>query len=297
MEQKEPMELGLQLLKDINIVRHNEFRFINAEFGFVTSFSKMETTIFKIGQPYRLQEGRIAIITNGRARVLINLIEYIFRPNYISLIAPGSIIQIIETSQDFDAHMMAIEHNFLLVSGKEEFFAHFLQRKKNLLLPLTTTEQVQIENFITVMWDVLQEPVFRKEVIQHLLAGLLYNIEYIAKNKGQSESSPLTHQNDIFQRFISLVNTYSKTERNVSFYADKLCLTPRYLNTVIRQASQQTVMDWINQSIILEAKVLLKHSNRLVYQISDELNFPNPSFFSKFFKRMTGMTPQEYQKN
>lgn len=297
MEQKEPMELGLQLLKDINIVRHNEFRFINAEFGFVTSFSKMETTIFKIGQPYRLQEGRIAIITNGRARVLINLIEYIFRPNYISLIAPGSIIQIIETSQDFDAHMMAIEHNFLPVSGKEEFFAHFLQRKKNLLLPLTTTEQVQIENFITVMWDVLQEPVFRKEVIQHLLAGLLYNIEYIAKNKGQSESSPLTHQNDIFQRFISLVNTYSKTERNVSFYADKLCLTPRYLNTVIRQASQQTVMDWINQSIILEAKMLLKHSNRLVYQISDELNFPNPSFFSKFFKRMTGMTPQEYQKN
>ena len=297
MEQKEPMELGLQLLKDINIVRHTEFRFINAEFGFVTSFSKMETTIFKIGQPYRLQEGRIAIITNGRARVLINLIEYIFRPNYISLIAPGSIIQIIETSQDFDAHMMAIEHNFLPVSGKEEFFAHFLQRKKNLLLPLTTTEQVQIENFITVMWDVLQEPVFRKEVIQHLLAGLLYNIEYIAKNKGQSESSPLTHQNDIFQRFISLVNTYSKTERNVSFYADKLCLTPRYLNTVIRQASQQTVMDWINQSIILEAKVLLKHSNRLVYQISDELNFPNPSFFSKFFKRMTGMTPQEYQKN
>ena len=279
MEQKEPMELGLQLLKDINIVRHNEFRFINAEFGFVTSFSKMETTIFKIGQPYRLQEGRIAIITNGRARVLINLIEYIFRPNYISLIAPGSIIQIIETSQDFDAHMMAIEHNFLPVSGKEQFFAHFLQRKKNLLLPLTTTEQVQIENFITVMWDVLQEPVFRKEVIQHLLAGLLYNIEYIAKNKGQSESSPLTHQNDIFQRFISLVNTYSKTERNVSFYADKLCLTPRYLNTVIRQASQQTVMDWINQSIILEAKVLLKHSNLLVYQISDELNFPNPSFF------------------
>ena len=297
MEQKGPIELALKLLDNLKIVRHNEHRYISSDFGFVNSFVKMETTLFSLGQPYRIKEGRIAFVKQGSARVLINLIEYIFRPNYISLIAPGSIIQIIETSQDFDAHMMAIEHNFLPVSGKEEFFAHFLQRKKNLLLPLTTTEQVQIENFITVMWDVLQEPVFRKEVIQHLLAGLLYNIEYIAKNKGQSESSPLTHQNDIFQRFISLVNTYSKTERNVSFYADKLCLTPRYLNTVIRQASQQTVMDWINQSIILEAKVLLKHSNRLVYQISDELNFPTPSFFSKFFKRMTGMTPQEYQKN
>ena len=297
MEQKKPMELGLQLLKDINIVRHNEFRFINAEFGFVTSFSKMETTIFSVGQPYRLQEGRIAIVTNGSARVLINLIEYIFLPDHISLIAPNSIIQIIEVSHDFDAHMMAVDLNFLPISGKEEFFTHFLQQKKNLLFPLSTEEQIHIENFVTVMWSVLQEPVFRKEVIQHLLVGLLYNIEYIAKSKGQAELSPLTHQNDIFQRLISLVNTYSKTERNVSFYANKLCLTPRYLNTVIRQTSQQTVMDWINQSIILEAKVLLKHSNRLVYQISDELNFPNPSFFSKFFKRMTGMTPQEYQKN
>ena len=107
----------------------------------------------------------------------------------------------------------------------------------------------------------------------------------------------LTHQESIVQQFSSLVTSYSKTERNVGFYADKLCLTPRYLNTLIRQTSQQTVMDWINQSIILEAKVLLKHSNLLVYQISDELNFPNPSFFCKFFKRMTGMTPQEYQKS
>ena len=121
------------------------------------------------------------------------------------------------------------------------------------------------------------------------------HIEYLVKNNNQKEQSCQTHQEEIFQRFISLVNAYSKKERNVSFYADKLCLTPRYLNTIIRQTSQQTVMDWINQSIILEAKVLLKHSNLLVYQISDELNFPNPSFFSKFFKRMTGMTPHEYQ--
>ena len=149
MEQKKPMELGLQLLKDINIVRHNEFRFINAEFGFVTSFSKMETTIFSVGQPYRLQEGRIAIVTNGSARVLINMIEYIFLPDHISLIA--------------------VDLNFLPISGKEEFFTHFLQQKKNLLFPLSTEEQIQIENFVTVMWSVLQEPVFRKEVIQHLL--------------------------------------------------------------------------------------------------------------------------------
>ena len=81
-----------------------------------------------------------------------------------------------------------------------------------------------------------------------------------------------------------------------AFYADRLCLSPRYLSSVIRDVSGRTVVEWVNQAVILEAKVLLKHSDLLTYQIADELHFPNPSFFSKFFKRMTGMTPQEYQR-
>ncbi len=87
----------------------------------------------------------------------------------------------------------------------------------------------------------------------------------------------------------------ARTQRQL-LDADKLCLTPHYLSSVIRETSGQTVMQWINQASDPKPKVLLKHSNLLVFQISDELNFPNPSFFSKFFKRMTGMTPAEYQK-
>ena len=94
-----------------------------------------------------------------------------------------------------------------------------------------------------------------------------------------------------------MVNQYAKTERNVPFYADKLYLTPRYLNSVVKQVSRRTVMDWVNDSVILEAKVMLKYGDKLVYQIADELNFPNVSFFCKFFKRETGMTPQAYQKS
>ena len=193
--------------------------------------------------------------------------------------------------------MMAMNQDFLPISGKEDFFSYLLHHQKNILLLLSPQEVLQTEYYFTLMWNILQEPTFRREAIRHLLASLLYYIEYIAQSNMLMNPVRLTRQEDIFQRFISLVNACSKKERNVNFYADKLCLTPRYLNTVVRQASQQTVMDWINQSIILEAKILLKHGNRLVYQISDELNFPNPSFFCKFFKRMTGMTPHEYQNS
>lgn len=296
MKKEEPLELGLRMLEDRDVVRHNEFRFITTDFGFVNNFIKMEPILFKLGQPYRMQEGRIAFPTTGSARVLINLIEHTFEAGALSLITPNSIIQMLEISPDFNAQMMAVGSNFLPISGKEDFFSHFLQRQRNILLSLSPEEHQRVSDFFSIIWSILQEPVFRREAVQHLVASLLYNIEYITKNKMQKEDSLATRQEEIFQRFISLVNTHSKTERNVRFYADKLCLTPRYLNTVIRQTSRQTVMDWLNQSIILEAKVLLKHSNHLVYQISDELNFPNPSFFCKFFKRMTGMTPQAYQK-
>lgn len=297
MEQKGPMELGLRTLENLKVVRNNEFRFISSEFGFVNSFRKMEATLFSIGQPYRIQEGRIIFVNQGSARVLINLIEYTIRQTHFSVITPNSIVQIIEISPDFDMQMMAMNQDFLPISGKEDFFSYLLHHQKNILLLLSPQEVLQTEYYFTLMWNILQEPTFRREAIRHLLASLLYYIEYIAQSNMLMNPVRLTRQEDIFQRFISLVNACSKKERNVNFYADKLCLTPRYLNTVVRQASQQTVMDWINQSIILEAKILLKHGNRLVYQISDELNFPNPSFFCKFFKRMTGMTPHEYQNS
>ncbi|WP_308746204.1 helix-turn-helix domain-containing protein [uncultured Bacteroides sp.] len=294
MEKKTPLNIGLEILGNLDIVRHNEFRFISPHFGFVNSFARLESLLITLDQPYRIKEGRIAIIKQGYARVLINLIEETFQPDKMLLIVPNSILQLIEVSPDFDMQMVAMDSEFLPITGKDDFFTHLSQLQKNIILSLTPQESYQFKSYFDLMWNILQESPFHREVIQHLLVSLLYNIEYLAHNNGNAQNHQ-TRQEEIFQRFISLVNTYSKKERNVVFYADKLCLTPRYLNTVVRQTSQQTVMDWINQSIILEAKVLLKHSNLLVYQISDELNFPNPSFFCKFFKRMTGITPREYQ--
>ena len=72
-------------------------------------------------------------------------------------------------------------------------------------------------------------------------------------------------------------------------------MSQRYLGTLISNASDTTAKAWIDKSVIAEAKVMLKHSDMQVAQISEALNFPNPSFFCKFFKRLTSMTPQEYK--
>ena len=101
----------------------------------------------------------------------------------------------------------------------------------------------------------------------------------------------------VFDQFIKLVSQNYTVHRNVGFYADKLCLTPKYLSKLIRDTSGRSAPDWIDSYVVLEAKNLLKYSNATIKEIVYTLNFPNQSVFYKFFKARTGMTPTEYRNS
>lgn len=295
MERNILREIKLEQIKQQDIVGHNEYRFITADFGFVNSFIKLESELFIPGQPYRIAENRIFFVEKGEIRINVNLIDQTFRVGDLALITPRSIVQFMQASPDFDMKVIGITPTFLSPICQDDFFARFFQPVQSSHLHLSAAEERECSDYFALMWNLLQENSFPKKVIQHLLTSLLYYIEHIIDTQSIRPHN-LTRQEEIFQRFIALVNAHSIQERSVGFYADRLCLTPRYLNTVIRQVSQQTVMEWVNQSIVQEAKVLLKHSNLLIYQIADELKFSSPSFFSKFFRKMTGMTPLQYQQ-
>ena len=98
-------------------------------------------------------------------------------------------------------------------------------------------------------------------------------------------------------QFLKLVSQYHTEYRNVGFYADKLCLTPKYLSRVIKSVTGRSAPEWIDAYVILEAKNLLKYSGLAIKEIVYRLNFPNQSVFYKFFKARTGMTPSEYRNS
>ena len=102
--------------------------------------------------------------------------------------------------------------------------------------------------------------------------------------------------NQVFERFLALVTEYHNEQRGVAFYADKLCLTPKYLSKLVKQASGRSAPDWIDSFVILEAKNMLKYSDKTIKEIVFALHFPNQSVFYKFFKAHTGLTPSEYRK-
>ena len=101
----------------------------------------------------------------------------------------------------------------------------------------------------------------------------------------------------LFNSFISLVSKNHKQEHSVTFYATNLFITPKYLTRVIDEISHKPAKRWIDEYIALEAKMMLRSTPKSIQEISDELNFPDMSFFGKFFKRMTGMSPKAYREN
>lgn len=99
----------------------------------------------------------------------------------------------------------------------------------------------------------------------------------------------------IYDKFMELLQQYYATERSIGFYADKMCITPKYLSQMVYAVSGRHAGDWIRDYVILEAKALLKSRKYTIQQISDMLNFANQSFFGVYFKKEVGCSPKAYQ--
>ena len=251
--------------------------------------------------PIRLKGYSLIFVLSGEITIGINYLSHTLKKNMVMQVYPDDIIEHTAYSADFKGyliiHSAELKKEIMAMTSGIRLQQAGQLKKLHTRQELSEEESLRLRKQVELIKSYIpdKEHVYHSYVIKNQIINLFFDLDNCRWHRYGDGELGLSRSETLRQRFRELLMEECRMHREVTFYADKLCLTPRYLNTVIRQASQQTVMDWINQSIILEAKVLLKHSNLLVYQISDELNFPNPSFFSKFFKRMTGMTPHEYQ--
>ena len=98
----------------------------------------------------------------------------------------------------------------------------------------------------------------------------------------------------LYETFISEVSRHHARHRSVAYYADRLCITPKYLSHVVLSVSGRRPVEWIRDYVMLDAKALLKSGKYTVQQVSDMLNFPNQSFFGTYFKKESGVSPKAY---
>ncbi len=291
--------LALRQMRERVGESHNVYRFLIPELGLLRSIHGIADVVRFLsveGQPYRLTEGRVVYFRAGTLRLRINLRELEFKAGDFLVVSPGTVFEFLYISSDLDLAMLAFSNSLMESWQKEELLQVYLQGRLFLHLSLTEQESRRMEQIFALLWEVVHDRPFPKDSVQSLISLVFHQTDSFKGRGLEADKQKRTRQEEVFNRFLELVNKYAIHERNCTFYADRLCLTSRYLSTLVRQASGRTVMDWVNEAVMQEAKLMLCHTDKLVYQIADELNFPNASFFCKYFRRMTGMTPNDYRQ-
>ena len=295
---KQPQLLTLQNIFDV-LSKDNKLpskAFFKEGLGVVLNMSQfLQPFIHDTPTPYILEDFRIGYIKQGTMHGVINLKEYTITAGHIVFITPGTIVEPIDISDDFLIMGMGVHSDLFHIAHSGKLPELFSGKQKNGILAICEEEGIVLDHMFRMLYEIVvtQES---DEVTNHIIAAITtYYNNIFARH--QTTQPSIHASGDIFDRFLRLVNEHCGEQHHIAFYADKVCLTERYLSTVVRQTSGITAKEWIDKAIITKAKVMLRHSNKSVAQIADNLHFPTDSFFCKYFKRLTGCTPQEYRKD
>lgn len=261
------------------------------KFGINLNLSKTTATgaMLNLLQPYRFVESRVIKIDEGVIICRVNLIEYTLNKGTVALLKQGSLYEIIRLSDDFRMQIIAFSYESINVSSKSS-------NRAIITIKPDAADWTETGNLFKLIHDIAKHLPFRLDVIKGLISVLIDNIINIEilvkqdKSKGQNSRAEET-----FDKFILLVNTYSDNKQGITFYAEKLCITPHYLSHLVTAVSGQSAMYWINKAVILEAMIKLKNTTLTISEIAESLNFSNITFFCRFFKRLTGKTPNQYR--
>jgi len=257
--------------------------FNNDDLSIILNGRPSDKTFFREGEVYQLPEPRLLLFMSGEADVHLDLEQYHFERGTVILTTPDVILEFERIGRDVEVCGIAMKED---VQVAERIVTKISAKDSELLLRM-----------MYLLWDMAALSPYRREAVLQMVRAMVADVQYIkqASDSSVNKTAVSRHQ-ELFQQFKTLVSHHCERERNIPYYADLLRITPHHLSAVISRASGRSAMYWINRAVVLRAKVLLRTSGLLTYEIAERLHFANPPAFNNFFKRETGLTPNEYRE-
>ena len=257
--------------------------------------------------PCRIDAFWAVFCIKGDIRFSINLKDYDIHDNTLVINMPGNIIQYKSLNEDIDKQVdmviFAISRDYMfdLSFDLNKVYGDVMKILKNPCFVLTEEEIVLASKYVKLIYDIISgDFIYKKECVRLLISSIFYLFSSFIRDRLKNEKSEdikgSSRHRKMFEIFIALVSEHHLRERRLSFYADKLCITPRYLSKVVKDVSGKSAVEYIDKFVILEAQHLLRHSDLGIKEIADRLNFEDPSSFYKYFKSQVGMTPNQYRR-
>lgn len=264
--------------------------------------NNMEYNANLFDSPCRLDAFVIMFCVNGEADIQINLRKYKMSSGILAMNIPENIIQITNLDH-FTVYPIIISSDFLkkIHINLKEIMSLYMFAKANPFITLEYSDLRSLEIYHSLVESVLQGDDKRKEeMMEGIIYSFLFKLDSIIKKIQENEKIPVRakeRSEEVFELFMEQLTLHHEKERALSFYADRLGITANYLSKLVKEYSGKTATEWIDEYVILEAKALIKSSRYTIQEIAYKLDFPTPTFFGKYFKRITGLSPKQYKSS
>ncbi|MBR1793414.1 MAG: AraC family transcriptional regulator [Bacteroidales bacterium] len=261
-----------------HIAVHGNFAIIRSIVGLKEQMSR------EVGSLLFIPLGRILMVTKGDANLRLNMQPCRVERGDVLVIPENYYMEVQGFSTDYNSQIVTY-------SGMATPFKRWTK------VSLDETDSQRIGSYFDLLWQVVKSQSCQPATLDNLLSAMLSDIYSISLHEVSTRPHEVpTAAMKIVARFFDLLAESDGAMRNVSAYADCLCITPNHLSAIIKQQTGKTVLQLLNAHAVLQAKVLLLHSEQSIADISDQLGFENPPSFTRFFKRETALTPREFRK-
>ena len=250
-------------------------------------------------QPFYSDYVGIVICHQGMFRFCVDGASFVASMGESVFLSPGILLQVQETSPDF---------RFTLLFYRVEQIRHMLgntvvsMRLYSTLYPSACTVahtgyEEMLSSYARMLLKLEQkEPdTYSQHEQKLLLMAVTYRLCSIFSSTFKTAGKEMERKVEVFESLVKLIEDNFMRERSVAFYADQLCITPKYLSVIVKSVCGKTVQQLLFKAIIRRSIYLMKNTNKTIQQIASDLSFPNASAFGTFFKKHTGLSPKNYR--
>lgn len=249
----------------------------------------------------RCRSCALVYCTSGSAEATVNQRLETLHPGKLLFLLPGAMLMLTDRTEDFRMNYCAFSKEMFAEAAfrmEPEFFGSLRD------CPVETMTEGMAEG--TDAWFRMMEytyrdkdNLYRNAIIRNRLQNMLLECydkykRFLAHNRTPEERT--SRQTDLFHRFVDLTHEHCMQHRDVAFYADKLCISSRYLSSIVRRIARSSVKEFIDRAVVLEIKMLLQTTEMSVQEIAYRLHFPDQSYLGRYFKHHTGHSPTEYRR-
>ena len=253
--------------------------------------------------PMRLDALVMLLVEEGSADIQIDYAPFKVEAQSFVTLMPTHMIQLTRIDACLKGKMLIVSRDFLdrfRTGIKNRSVANYMEARKNPITPLGKSEiEVVLQGIERVREKVkIKGHYYQREALQTAVVALCIDLANIfVHHRGTLSTPSLSRKEELFEQFLQLLHTHCREHHGVAFYASQLCISPQYLSMLLREQTGKSANKWIDDAVLMEAKMLLKTPQLSVQQVAEQLHFSDQSTFGKFFKKHIGLSPLEFRRS